>query len=374
VIQQVIGASDFIIFASLNTIIIMKFKIGDKVKFIDEIGGGIVTGIVDSKLVKVKTDDGFEMPVLSIDLIPDHRALPAMDNSPQIISNSEVVAEPEKEPDFISPINPWRKVEEEEGVYLGFEPHEQQWLLTGDVDVVLANNTPYELLYSLFLNREQTEGIDFSSIPAESKIVIETISREELEDWKSGYIQVLFHADKPKKVFLPVHSAIDIKSARFFKEGSYKDNTIFNGKAIIINIASLGAIPCVTASNSELKDDSYVTESKATSTKKKQLVDKYRSGSGEALVDLHIGELLDNILGLSSKDMLDIQVDTFNKILSNAIENEYNKVTFIHGVGNGVLKSTIINELKNYEGLKNSMASIAKFGVGAIDITINYSD
>ncbi len=352
----------------------MKFKIGDKIKFIDEIGGGVVTGIIDSKLLKVKTDDGFEMPVLSSDLIPDHRSMPDKENISQKVSNSVTTTKPEEEPYFISPINPWRKVREEEGVYLGFEPHEQQWLLTGDVDVVLANNTPYELLYSLYLNREETEGVDFSSVPAESKIVVETIPRDELENWKSGYLQLLFHGDKPNKVFLPVHSVIDIKSARFFKEGSYKDNTLFNGKAIIINIASLSAIPHVSSSNTEVKDDSYVTESKATSIKKKQLVDNYRTGSGEALVDLHIGELVDNILGLSSKDMLNIQVDTFNKVLSNAIENEYNKVTFIHGVGNGVLKSTIIKELENYEGLKNSMASIAKFGVGAIDITINYSD
>ncbi len=68
--------------------------------------------------------------------------------------------------------------------------------------------------------------------------------------------------------------------------------------------------------------------------------------------------------------MIDIQVDTFRKVLDSAIKNEYNKLTVIHGVGNGVLKSTIINELENYEGLENTMASISKFGVGALDITI----
>ncbi len=62
----------------------MRFKVGDKVKFLDELGGGIVVGTVDSKLVKIKTDDGFEMPVLSSNLIIDHRAQPETTRSAEI--------------------------------------------------------------------------------------------------------------------------------------------------------------------------------------------------------------------------------------------------------------------------------------------------
>ena len=57
-------------------------------------------------------------------------------------------------------------------------------------------------------------------------------------------------------------------------------------------------------------------------------------------------------------------------MLESAITSEYDKVTFIHGVGNGVLKNAIIEELKNYENTSNRMASIMKFGVGAIDVII----
>lgn len=351
----------------------MRFKVGDKVKFIDEMGGGVVTGILDSKLVKVKTDDGFEMPVMSVDLIPDYRSMPEAEPARNPIPPNLVEKEVE-EPDFISPINPWRKIREEQGVYLGFEPHEQQWVLTGDLDVVLANNTPYELLYSIFLKRDVLEGVDFSSVPANSKIVIETISRDEIDSWNSGYIQLLFHSDTPDKVYLPVHSVIDIKIPRFFKEGSYKDNTVFNGKAIVVNVITLNAMQVASFNDSDRKEDPNVSRTKAVSLKEKQLIDKFRSAPGEAIVDLHIAELVDNILGLSSLDMINIQVDTFKKVLQNAISNEYHKVTFIHGVGNGVLKSTIIKELEDYEGLENTMASIAKFGVGALDIHITKKD
>ena len=100
-------------------------------------------------------------------------------------------------------------------------------------------------------------------------------------------------------------------------------------------------------------------------------IDKHRTAPGEATVDLHIGELVDNILGLSSHDMFKIQMDYFKKMLESAIASEYTKVTFIHGVGNGILKNAIIEALKDYKNTENRMASIAKFGVGAIDVIIS---
>ena len=348
----------------------MKFKIGDKVKFIDEMGGGIVTKVIDSRLVKIKTDDGFEMPVVTSNLMPDYRSMPDEDKVRQTIPAS-IITQEEEEPEFISEINPWGTVKEEKGVYLAFEPHEQQWLLTGDMDVVLMNNTSYELLFSLFLERDNNiEGVDFSSVPANSKIVIETISREDIDQWISGYLQLLFHSDMPGKVYLPVHSVIDIKTGRFFKEGSYRSNTLLSGKAIIITIITQGSMSVISNSESDRKSDIIIEQTKSKPKRELQLIDKYSTSQGNAEVDLHIAELVENILGLSSLDMLKIQVDTFKKVLENAIVNDYQKITFIHGVGNGVLKNAIIKELDDYEGIENRMASISKFGVGAIDIII----
>ena len=81
--------------------------------------------------------------------------------------------------------------------------------------------------------------------------------------------------------------------------------------------------------------------------KEKAAIDKHQTAPGEAIVDLHIGELVDNILGMSSNDIFRTQINYFKKMLESAITNEYDKVTFIHGVGNGVLKNAIIEELKH---------------------------
>jgi len=68
--------------------------------------------------------------------------------------------------------------------------------------------------------------------------------------------------------------------------------------------------------------------------------------------------------------MLDYQVRYFEKCIESAIAANYHKVTFIHGVGNGILKSALVKRLQDYENLENHIASLAKFGVGAIDVVI----
>ncbi|MCF6170301.1 MAG: DUF2027 domain-containing protein [Bacteroidales bacterium] len=356
----------------------MRFKIGDKVNFLNENGGGTITAIVDQRLVKIETGDGFEMPVLSSDLILDFRAQPPEEKyEVSGFAATTKASEPETETaeEFITEINPWGSIQEEKGIYLAFEPHEQQWLLTGEIDVHLINHTENDILYSLFMQRDgQIKGIDFSSVPKNSKIVIDTIGRDHIEHWTKGYLQVLLHSDLPEKIYLPVHTVIDIKANRFFKEGSFQPNTLIQGKALIISIATLSELQAATDTELERKYGQKMKAAIAEPVKEKPLIDKHRTDMDTAVIDLHIGEVVDNIAGLSSRDMFNIQLDYFRKTLESAIKNDYRKITYIHGVGNGVLKNAIINEMENYDALENRMASISKFGVGAVDVLIKPND
>jgi hypothetical protein len=47
----------------------MKFRIGEKVKFLNEVGEGEIVSVIDKKSVLVQTSDGFELPVLTTELI-----------------------------------------------------------------------------------------------------------------------------------------------------------------------------------------------------------------------------------------------------------------------------------------------------------------
>ena len=47
----------------------MKLSVGDRVKYLDATGGGVVTKVIDSKMVMVSDQDGFEIPTLISDLV-----------------------------------------------------------------------------------------------------------------------------------------------------------------------------------------------------------------------------------------------------------------------------------------------------------------
>ena len=87
-------------------------------------------------------------------------------------------------------------------------------------------------------------------------------------------------------------------------------------------------------------------------------------------VDLHIGQLLPSIKGMSNHDILTYQLETAKKKLEFAIRNRIAKVVFIHGVGDGVLKVELDFLLGRYENIRFYDANYRKYGVGATEVRI----
>ena len=354
-----------------------KFQVGDKVNFLNATGGGTVKKILDTRMVEVTIEDGFDIPVLMSDLVLDYRSQQdrrqqVVDNAQKEIQQKQIIEEKENDDARKSALRRFGRNAEEEGMYLAFVPQDQQWLLTGLLDVVLVNNTPADALYSFNIKEEgKYISVDYGSIAPHSKVVIESISREDIEYWCEGYIQVILSQEEADFIYRPLHAPFSFRSSRFFKDGSYMESGVLGEKAVMIKLTSLLALKETETDLAKMmKDGDKKTVTAQKLVKEKAAIDRHQTAPGEAIVDLHIGELVDNILGMSSNDMFRTQMNYFKKMLESAITNEYNKVTFIHGVGNGVLKNAIIEELKHYDNTSNRMASIVKFGVGAIDVMI----
>jgi len=349
-----------------------KFQVGDKVNFLNATGGGTVKRIIDTRMVEVTIEDGFDIPVLMSDLVLDFRSQPdrrqqIVDNVQKEIQQKQIIEEKENDEARKSALRRFGRNAEDEGIYLAFVPQDQQWLLTGLLDVVLVNHTEADALYSFNIKEnEKYVNVDYGSIAPHSKVVIESISRDDIEFWCEGYIQVILSQEEADFVYHPLHAPFSFRSSRFFKDGSYTESGVLGEKAIMIKLSSVTALKGTETDFTKLmKEDNKKVVSNQKLVKEKAAIDRHQTAPGVAIVDLHIGELVDNILGMSSNDIFRTQINYFKKMLESAIANEYDKVTFIHGVGNGVLKNAIIEELKNYENTSNRMASIMKFGVGA---------
>ncbi len=87
-------------------------------------------------------------------------------------------------------------------------------------------------------------------------------------------------------------------------------------------------------------------------------------------VDLHIHQLTESDKGMSNYDMLNLQLETAKRQLEFAIRKRIQKVVFIHGVGEGVLKEELKYLFGRYENVKYYDADYQKYGLGATEVYI----
>ncbi|HLO91369.1 MAG TPA: DUF2027 domain-containing protein [Lentimicrobium sp.] len=377
-----------------NLFTIMELKIGDKVRFLNEKGGGIITKLISTTMVHVAIEEGFEVPVMVSDLVkidpngmanrffdrPINIKQPIVTEITQNVRNDKQVGQAEKNTsvnntelhDPVKPLYRQSGAGITEGIYLLWEPADQKWLITGNLSIILVNNTPFEAIYSFMLEENNVfSGVGYDVVPAYSQIHIETITREDLEAWSGGIVQVIFHAEEMDVLLQPLHARFRLKPSRFFKETSYQEFKLTGSKNIILNLGDVASQKLPPEGSFEKADLDPAARQKVEAVAPAALIDRHRTGPREAEVDLHISALRSDYPTMPQSDILLYQLDYFENMLSSAIAFNYNKVIFIHGIGNGVLKTAIINKLKDYENIELAKAPFAQYGNGAIQINIH---
>ncbi len=90
--------------------------------------------------------------------------------------------------------------------------------------------------------------------------------------------------------------------------------------------------------------------------------------------DLHIEKLVPNKRGMSNYDILTLQSETAKRHLEFAIKNRIPKIVFIHGVGEGVLKSELDFLFGRYDNIAFQDGNYQKYGQGATEVFIKQSN
>ncbi|GGZ86839.1 Smr/MutS family protein [Algibacter mikhailovii] len=125
-----------------------------------------------------------------------------------------------------------------------------------------------------------------------------------------------------------------------------------------------------TALFSKTSIDAVVAEKEQTKRRhqvKKRAKDRYEP---TLEVDLHINQLVKSSRGMANHDMLNLQLDTARRQLDFAISKRIQKVVFIHGVGQGVLKMELEYLFGRYSNVKYYDANYQKYGLGATEVYI----
>ena len=87
-------------------------------------------------------------------------------------------------------------------------------------------------------------------------------------------------------------------------------------------------------------------------------------------VDLHIEQLVNSTRNMTNYDMLTLQLETARRQLEFAIAQRIQRVVFIHGVGEGVLRTELEFLLGRYSNVTFYDAEYAKYGIGATEVYI----
>ncbi len=377
-----------------------SLKKGDKVRFLNEVGEGVVIGLIDKDTALVMTGYDFEIPYKIKDLV-----LVGFDNvlksNSQNIENK--IENQNKKPSFqiendksilpdgipndeLKKITDMQQVfyPDEEfdlkgshniNVYFAFVPVSQDLAAT-PLNCYLINDSPYTLMYNYIVKSEEwVESKAAGVLESDTKVLLAEYSKEQLNDLIDIAFQFIFYAKGKYFLQKPIHFEMEINPVKYYKETSFRENDFFDIDALIFEIVN-------NDSFKEKIEQIDKTDIQRIIMQKDDIqeiprVIKNKPENAEVMeVDLHINELLENNRGLSNTQMIDIQMNHFKAKLDEAIRMKYKKVIFIHGLGNGKLKLEIRKVLEQMKFIYND-ASFKEYGYGATMVLIeqnkNYS-
>ena len=163
-----------------------------------------------------------------------------------------------------------------------------------------------------------------------------------------------------------------LDTVKFYKLHTFTENDFFMEPALIYDIVKDDVVAKPIVFKAEDIKEALLKKEEPKPQPKKPQQKKAKEKPNVVEVDLHIHELLETTAGMSSGDMLNYQLDVFRKKLDEYKNKKGQKIVFIHGKGDGVLRRAILDELKRkYKSYEAQDASFQEYGFGATLVIIH---
>lgn len=394
-------------------------NIGDKVRFLNTTGGGKIAGFQGKDLVLVCDDDGFEIPTLRSEIVvvetdnynlvrkpvPSKErastsesdglshtsikaalaAYAAAANGGENGAPEQELLEDESEPAdkeiTFQPRPLERRGADQVNFYIGFLPVDSRALSQTEFEVYLINDSN---LYVRFLLLTQ-EGEQYSLrheglVLPNQKLLLDTIGHADLPQWERLTFQLLaYKTDKPFALKSPQNITLRVDGTKFYKLHSFAASDFFNDPALVRPLVSEDRPAQSVSIAAETVEEALITpevvrqsaerlkQQPARATDKSVTLDR----NAIVEVDLHADVLLDSTRGLTPTDILMMQIKAFHDTMRQYAKDKGRRIVFIHGKGEGVLRVTLLKELKNhYRHCTHQDASFCEYGFGATMVTV----
>jgi len=369
-------------------------KIGDRVRFLSEVGGGTVTGFRGKDIVLVEDADGFEIPMAVRECVaietddyniptpaakaakaaekkrhdeqPARTAMPAADDS----HLQRRIEKPQ--------ISVYRQPETRGGdvlnVFLAFVPVDIKAVTTTPFETYLVNDSNYYFYYTYSIAEgkawtTRSHGI----LEPNTKLFLEEFEKVELTEHERVAVQLIAFKDN-RSFWLksPVSTEMRIDVVKFYKLHTFQSTDFFETPALMYEVVTNDqATKQIYVSADDLQAALHQKQAADRPQKPQTIQKKGGQKNNIVEVDLHIAELLDDTRGMSNSEMLNYQLDKFREVMNQYKHKREQRIVFIHGKGDGVLRKAILDELKRkYPTCRHQDASFQEYGFGATMVTI----
>jgi hypothetical protein len=315
-------------------------NIGDRVRVLHGKEEGIIRKVSAGGRIEVEIEDGFVIPVLKSEVVlvaeaeknyfGDSSSTPAQVDTPLPISAPK-----------------------DQGLYLAFVPINDQslslYLINDSVQPYLSHasevyGTNHRTLFAGALGAGEAKKID-------DRIL------KELDEWPAFLLRFIPIQAKLNRAIPAFERQLKMKPTQFFKHLS--KSPLIGKNAYLFSLENTTKELDIRGLNAELNQltpTPQVTRVQAPS----------------ASIDLHIEALHPKPDSLSNSEMLRIQLEVFEKNLNLAIAAGMDQITFIHGIGNGVLRKEIhkrLSQLRNISYFQDTQKD--QWGYGATLVKIS---
>jgi len=343
----------------------MNLKIGDKVKFLNDKGEGVIAAFSDKKTALVLSDDGFEIPYLIKELLKIEDETPvtkysndAEDDIDEMSVNQASIDEKIEENDD--------PVEDEEVVFA-------VQLLPQSTKLIsyLINSSSYHLYYTVSEIKEG-ENLIFSHglLEPDTKVRLGRLFPANINENMNLRASMIFFGTSFYRHLSPVQKKINLDLQEILNGHLLKENDYFDEESAVYTVYDFNKVEEVPFQNKVVNKEQLIRETETPLTTTPIIEKPKKSGNLEE-VDLHIEAITDDYKDLSNGEILDIQMSRFKTSLETAIIHKTKKIVFIHGLGNGRLKLRIRRAIEQeYPRLRYQDASFKEYGYGATLVII----
>ena len=182
-------------------------KAGDKVKFLNAVGGGVVKSVINKTMVSVEDYDGFEVPTLISELVvlDDANSMNAEKRQAKIRANEKKEVEapvkkelPKAEPKYVSG-------KDSPDCYMAFVPQDSNNPVEGELKVYMVNDSNNFVLYNYsHLKDKNYKSVESGKMNPNSKRYLESFSRFDLNELPDFQFQLVFFREESSKLEAPL--------------------------------------------------------------------------------------------------------------------------------------------------------------------------